>query len=69
MSDGNATIRNAPAYLQCFGKEQYESAALAQRVIHRRARSRKLRKKKLDRPLQSYRCAHCGFFHIGGMGG
>lgn len=69
MTDGNASIRTSPAYLQCFGKEQYANAALAQKVIRRRTLSRKLRKKKLDRPLCSYRCGHCGRWHIGGMGG
>lgn len=67
MSEASPSLRNAPAYLQCWGKERYDSARLAQKVIRRRALVRKLRKKKLERPLVSYRCSHCGFYHIGGQ--
>lgn len=57
-----------PAYLQCTGKEQFSSPQLAATIARRRTSSKK-RRGKLDRNLQSYRCDHCGFFHIGGFGG
>lgn len=56
-----------PAYLSCQGKAPFSSPQLAAKVARRRTMSKKHRG-KLDRPLGSYRCGHCGFFHIGGMG-
>lgn len=67
MSDGNAPILNTPAWLQCEGKEPFASAMLAALVAKRRNRSKARRLKATQRQLSSYRCVHCGFFHIGGV--
>lgn len=58
--------RPMPRWLQCTGKEQFDSAMLAAKVARRRNVSKR-RRDKLDRTLGSYRCHHCGFFHIGGF--
>jgi predicted RNA-binding Zn-ribbon protein involved in translation (DUF1610 family) len=57
----------APAWLQCVGKEQFSSPQLAAKVARRRTAARK-RGGQQERPMGSYRCPHCGFFHIGGEG-
>lgn len=41
----------------CRGKEPFADPALARRVMQR------MRRRK--RPVQTYRCAHCGQWHIG----
>lgn len=61
------TISNAPAWLQCDGKEPFNSPQVAAKVARRRTAARK-RGGQQDRPLISYRCPHCRLFHVGGMG-
>lgn len=65
MSNDLATV---PWYAQCCGKEQFDSAMLANKVAKRLASSKRHRHKTPPRPLTSYRCGHCGFFHLGGGG-
>lgn len=43
---------------QCWGKEPYATAALANKVAARRKRS-------LHARLKAYHCQHCGHWHIG----
>jgi predicted RNA-binding Zn-ribbon protein involved in translation (DUF1610 family) len=60
-------MSDRPAYSQCAGKEPFSSPQVAAKVIARWTRSKRKQGKKLDRIVQSYRCPHCGFFHIGGF--
>ena len=53
------------ATVQCEGKERFGSPGLANEVVKRRNRMKKARKLD-DRHLVSYRCFHCGGWHIGG---
>lgn len=62
-------IKFAPAWLQCTGKEQFSTPQLAAKVVKRWTKAKKRQGKKMTRPVQPYRCRHCGFFHIGGFGG
>lgn len=69
-----ASMTLAPAWLQCFGKERYQTPQLAAKVVKRRnakgrTKTAKSRVKPATRQLQHYQCRHCGFFHIGGFGG
>lgn len=52
----NFTIRREAA--DCRGKEAFASPELAHEVAARMRRRRGC-------PLQTYRCAHCGSWHIG----
>lgn len=52
-------IKDSPKSAQCEGKHPYESARLAAEVARNRNKSRKFKS-------MSYRCAHCGKWHIGG---
>lgn len=63
MSNDLATV---PYYAQCGGKKQFDSAILANKVAKRLASSKRHRHKTPPRSLTAYRCAHCGFFHLGG---
>jgi hypothetical protein len=59
--------RNAiqPPWLSCDGKDRFSSAKVAAQVA-KRITTAKRRRGTLVRPLTSYHCDHCGFFHIGG---
>lgn len=48
----------------CFGKEAFESAALAHQVQRRRAKSGSHRAES-RRDQEAYRCRHCSLWHIG----
>jgi hypothetical protein len=56
-----------PVWLSCDGKERYETAQLAEKVCRRRNASKRQMRKSDRRPLEAYRCQHCGFFHLGTM--
>jgi hypothetical protein len=43
------------ALTQCYGKHPYPDKTIADSTFA----------KKRDVPLQSYRCQHCGFWHVG----
>lgn len=59
------SIRKAPAFLACHGKEAYSTPQLAARVAKRRNTSKQFRSKTPRNPLVAYRCQHCNMFHIG----
>lgn len=52
----------APAY-QCGGKIQYVRKGDAKRALRRTQTTRP--DPQGTRPLNIYRCPHCGFFHVG----
>lgn len=55
-----------PEWLQCAGKERFDGGDRANHAIRQRKKRKGLRSGAGDRPLQAYRCPHCGFWHLGG---
>ena len=49
----------------CSGKQAFDSALLANKVIRRRGRS-KPRGQSKRQPECAYRCKFCGAWHLGG---
>ena len=55
----NGTVFNRRS--QCKGKIQYNSKADAKKAIRRR----QTKNGRFSHRVESYRCPHCGFFHLG----
>jgi len=51
-------LTHNPAEAQCMGKQGFLSHALASKVARKGSRAK-------DIPVSSYRCPHCGLYHVG----
>ena len=47
-----------PVEAQCMGKQAFASRSLATQVARKGSRSK-------DVPVSSYKCEHCGAYHVG----
>lgn len=47
-----------PAEVNCTGKDKHVSLSLANEIASRMAG-------RHDRNIRSYKCPHCGFYHVG----
>lgn len=55
---------SAEYHAACTGKHKYETPQDAEKQV-RRVSARRKRNVKTRGPANSYKCAHCGYWHVG----
>ena len=55
-------LKRIPPEIQCAGKDQFDTRKLAEDVAHRMSRKHG----QADKHISTYKCAHCGKWHVGG---